>query len=62
MGRMLGIMAKSASVVTFHRQEQGVCGPALSWELQEPRAGDTLVCLMSHHLLVFFSPCPMLQD
>ena len=58
MGRTLGIVAKSASVVTFHCQEQGVCGPVLSWELQELRAGDTLVCLVSHHLLVFFLPAP----
>ena len=43
--RMLGITAKSALGVTFRPQEQGVCGPALSWELQEPRAGDTRVCV-----------------
>ena len=56
LGRMSGITAKSASVAAFHRQEQGVCGPALSGELQEPRARDTLVGLVSHHLLVFFLP------
>ena len=38
VGRTLGIVAKSASVVTFHCQEQGVCSPVLSWELQELRA------------------------
>lgn len=55
---MLGITAKSASGVTFHPQERGVCGPALSWELQEPRAGDTRVCVswLTSYWCVFCPP------